>query len=115
MDFAANSEDSLAAQQMEETGRPGTGRGKETESGDGALDMLDMIHRQILLALARNQSAESYLKAGHLMPSVAADTINEALFDEIGDNVLEWDGDTITLVEDYRDDVLQMFGGKDNE
>ncbi len=115
MDFAADAEDSLAAQQMEETGRLGTGREKETESGDGALDMLDMIHRQILLALARNQSAESYLKAGHLMPSVAADTINEALFDEIGDNVLEWDGDTITLVEDYRDDVLQMFGGKDNE
>ncbi len=115
MDFAADAVDSPAAQQIEETGRLGPGQEKETESGDGALDMLDMIHRQILLALARNQSAESYLKAGHLMPSVAADTINEALFDEIGDNVLEWDGDTITLVEDYRDDVLQMFGGKDNE
>lgn len=47
------------------------------------------------------------------MPSVVADTINEALFDEIGDNVLECDGDTITLVEDYRDDLLKIFGGKD--
>ena len=49
------------------------------------------------------------------MPSVVADAINEALFDEIGDNILECDGDTITLVEDYRDDVLQIFGGKSNE
>ena len=48
------------------------------------------------------------------MPSIAADTVNEALFDEIGDNVLECDGDTLTLVEDYRDDVLDLLGGKTN-
>ena len=47
------------------------------------------------------------------MPSVAADRINEALFDEIGDNVLECDGDAITVVEDYREDILQMLGGDD--
>lgn len=46
------------------------------------------------------------------MPSVAADAINEALFDEIGDNVLECDGENITLVQDYKEDVLQMLGGK---
>ena len=53
-----------------------------------------------------------YLKACHLMASVAADAINEALFDEIGDNVLESDGSGITLVEDYREELLQMLGGK---
>ena len=53
------------------------------------------------------------MKAAHLMPSVAADRINEALFDEIGDNVLECDGDAITVVEDYREDILQMLGGDD--
>lgn len=46
------------------------------------------------------------------MASVAADAINEALFDEIGDNVLESDGSGITLVEDYREELLQMLGGK---
>ena len=45
------------------------------------------------------------------MPSVVADTINGALFDEIGDNVLECDGSTITVVEDYREDILQLLGG----
>ena len=45
------------------------------------------------------------------MPSVVADTINEALFDEIGDNVLECDGNAISLVEEYRGDILRMLGG----
>ena len=44
------------------------------------------------------------------MPSVVADTINGALSDEIGDNVLEEDGDTLAVVEDYREEILQLFG-----
>ena len=44
------------------------------------------------------------------MPSVVADTINEALFDEIGDNVLICDGDEIELVEDYRMDLEDILG-----
>lgn len=72
---------------------------------------LDALHSRILQALVKGESAAAILKDAHLMPSVAADTINEALFDEIGDNVLECDGDTITPVEDYREDILQMHGG----
>ena len=45
------------------------------------------------------------------MPTVAADAINEALFDEIGDTALEWDGAEFTLAEDYREDVLRLLGG----
>ena len=43
------------------------------------------------------------------MPSVVADAINEALFDEIGDNVLTCEGDEITLVEDYREDLESIL------
>ena len=32
-----------------------------------------------------------------------------ALYDEIGDIVLEIDGDTPVLLEDYREDLLQIF------
>ena len=46
------------------------------------------------------------------MPSVVTDTINEALFDEIGDNVLECDGDEIALVEDYREEVTLILNGE---
>ena len=45
------------------------------------------------------------------MPSILADTINEALFDEIGDTVLLCENDDLSLVEDYRDELTQLLGG----
>ena len=72
----------------------------------------DPPYGEILQALLRGESPDAYIKAGHLIPSVVADSINEAFFDEIGDSILECDGDTITVVEDYREDVLQLLGGK---
>ena len=45
------------------------------------------------------------------MPSIVADTINEALFDEIGDTVLSCEDDRLSLVEDYCDDLAQILGG----
>ena len=44
------------------------------------------------------------------MPSMVADTINEALYDEIGDIVLECDGDSLTIVEDYLEDLEELTG-----
>ena len=46
------------------------------------------------------------------MASVVADTINEWSFDEIGDAILECDGSTLSLVEEYREDVLEILGGQ---
>ena len=42
------------------------------------------------------------------MASVVTDAINEKFFDQIGDNILECDGRTISLVEDYRDDIKEI-------
>ena len=76
---------------------------------------LDTSHLQILTALLSGQSVADTIKNRHLMPSVVTDTINDALFDEIGDNILECDGDRITFVEDYREDVIEALGGSINE
>ena len=42
---------------------------------------------------------------------MTADIINEALFDEIGDNIIECENDTLSLVEDYRDELIALLGG----
>ncbi len=63
------------------------------------------VNRQILGALLEGRPAEEIIRAHHLLPQVAADTINEALYDEIGDSVLACEGDQLTLVEDYIEDV----------
>ena len=44
------------------------------------------------------------------MPSMVADAINEAMFDEIGDTVLSCEDDVLSLVDDYRDDIAQLIG-----
>ena len=94
----------------------GPAAGNELKTTEGSrFAALDALHSRILLALLRGDAIEKTLKDGHLMPSVAADRINEALFDEIGDNVLECDGNTISLIEDYRDEILQYMEAETNE
>lgn len=71
---------------------------------------LDGMQMQLLRMLLRGEPVQELIAAQHGMPSVIADAINEALFDLIGDTVVECDGKTITLVEDYRDDIIGILG-----
>ena len=41
--------------------------------------------------------------------SVVADSINEKLFDLVGDAVIEFDGDEPLLIEDYLDDIREAL------
>ncbi|MBQ2223979.1 MAG: hypothetical protein II420_04405, partial [Oscillospiraceae bacterium] len=72
---------------------------------------LDTVQIQIVRALLHGEDAAGLLKANHLMPSMAADFINEALFDEIGDTVVACEDDRLTLIEDYIEDLAQLLGG----
>ncbi len=87
-----------------------------TEEPDGREDMpdlpLDEKQLRLLRTLLEGGSVREMITAEHGMPSVIADAVNEALFDMIGDSVVECDGDEITLVEDYRDDIIRILGGK---
>ena len=72
---------------------------------------LDNLQAQILLSVMRGEQVAELLRSNHLMASVVADAINEALYDEIGDSVLICDGDDMELVEDYREDLEFILGG----
>jgi hypothetical protein len=74
------------------------------------IEGLDNLHTQILCTMVRGESAETLIRENRLMPSMVADTINEALYDEIGDIVLECDGDSLTIVEDYLEDLEELTG-----
>jgi len=75
---------------------------------------LDPVQLQILRALLAGQDAAKTARENHLMPSVAADSINEALFDEFGDTVILCEGDILFPVEDYIEDLRQYLGGTDD-
>jgi len=70
---------------------------------------LDLLHTQILRTLLEDQPVDDLIRTRHLMPAIVADTINEGLFDEIGDNVLECEEDHLILIEDYREDLADLF------
>ncbi|MDD6789785.1 MAG: tellurite resistance TerB C-terminal domain-containing protein, partial [Lachnospira sp.] len=50
-----------------------------------------------------------YAAEHRLMLSMTVDSINEKLMDEIGDTVLEWEGDTPAIIEDYREDIRAFY------
>ena len=63
----------------------------------------------ILRILFTGENPASYIRAHHLYPAVVADSINEKLFEEIGDSaVMEEDG-TLSLIEDYLDDLRLLL------
>lgn len=72
---------------------------------------LDQVQIQILRELLKGGDALEIIKANHLMPSIAADFINEALFDEIGDSVLIYENNQLSLAEDYIEELTQLLGG----
>ena len=53
---------------------------------------------------------KTFLRSGHLFASVMVDAINEKLYDEVGDTVLEMDGDIPLTVEEYIEELRQAAG-----
>ena len=66
---------------------------------------------EILMMLLSGASVKTALRSRNLMAEVFADTLNEVLYDLIGDTAVECDGEELTLVEDYREDIVRMLGG----
>ncbi|WP_409021621.1 TerB N-terminal domain-containing protein [Dellaglioa sp. P0083] len=71
---------------------------------------LSKTQLELLRLLVRGESVTDMIRDMHGMPEVITDTLNETLFDDIGDSALQCDGDTIFLIEDYRDDLIEIIG-----
>lgn len=72
---------------------------------------LTSAQRAILQALLAGDVAAARAAAaeGGSLLSLAVDTINELLFDLVGDTVIAFDGDEPYLVEDYAEDVREAL------
>ncbi len=79
------------------------------DTAEGTLHM-DCIHLRILKTLLAGGSVKELIRTNHLMPSMVADAVNEALYDEIGDTVLLCEEDELSIVEDYLEDLQQLPG-----
>ncbi|MCD8077318.1 MAG: TerB N-terminal domain-containing protein [Lachnospiraceae bacterium] len=64
---------------------------------------------RFLQLLLYGGNLESFLTETHRMASLLAESVNEQLYDEFADTVIEFDGNTPILVEDYREDLKGMI------
>lgn len=62
-----------------------------------------------LISLWHQTSWKESLQKKHLMPSILADAINEKLFNEIGDSIIEFDGEEPRIISDYLPDLADLF------
>lgn len=53
-----------------------------------------------------------WLRDNHIPEGVMVEAINDRAIDELGDIVLEDDGDGLHIIDDYRDDVARMAEGR---
>ena len=70
---------------------------------------LDNDQVQILKMILNGESVKQILKSLNKMPQIFADSLNNILFDEIGDIVVECNGDDIVLIEEYREDLERIM------
>ena len=70
---------------------------------------LDPFSEQVLRMLIREEDPSEIIHSHHLTPSMAADSINEDLFEEIGDIVVSCEADILLLIEDYIEDIRMML------
>ncbi len=70
---------------------------------------LDSCEYEIMQCLLYGGDCIAAAKKNGRMLSVAADSINEKLFDIFGDTVIEFDGDMPVLIEDYTDELKGMI------
>ena len=108
---AAGTRDSLLTE--EELDQPETTVATAPEEQASVLP-LDAVQIQIVRALLRGEDVAGILRDNHRMPSMTADAINEALFDEIGDTVVACEDDRLALIEDYLEDLSRLLGGTGN-
>ena len=72
---------------------------------------LEETQIEVLKLLLAGKPVRETLRAWNEMAELFADSLNEALFDEIGDIAVECRDEELTLIEDYREDVVRILGG----
>ncbi|HAV18079.1 MAG TPA: hypothetical protein DCX18_02465, partial [Erysipelotrichaceae bacterium] len=75
-------------------------------------DVQDHMTEVIIKKLLKNEDVTSFLQEQHLFMEVVADEINEAYYDEIGDNIVEIEDNKLVFIEDYREDTEELLYGR---
>lgn len=81
---------------------------EEEPAGENALQ-LDEVEISVLRALLRGEDVQSALQSTGRLLSVVAESINEKCYDTFADTVLVYEGETLTVLEDYTDELKGLL------
>lgn len=110
LESAAGSETQEKREKQNVPESPAKAEEEENSGGEEKADsLLTADEAAVLKAIAEGGDWKGYASAHHLMLSMTVDSINEKLMDIIGDTVLEWDGDTPSVIDDYREDIREFY------
>lgn len=69
----------------------------------------DELEITILKELLKKGDANELIKSKKLMPTIIAEKINEKFYDEFMDNIVDFDGEKLSIIEDYVEDVKSLI------
>ncbi|MDE7297645.1 MAG: TerB N-terminal domain-containing protein [Lachnospiraceae bacterium] len=69
---------------------------------------LNDVQRRFLHCLLHGEDYRGLLRENRILPSVMVETINEALYEQFADTVIEFDGDVPRPIEDYAEELEQL-------
>ncbi len=98
---AVNSPENVTAEVSEKAAEKLTGKSPEKADGFG----LTQTEKELLDVLISGGDPVKFASEKSLMLSVICEAINEKLFDEIGDTVIDFEGEKPCMIPDYIDDV----------
>ena len=58
-----------------------------------------------LVKLIKNEGYKEFIKTKNIMLSIMIDSVNEKLYDVFGDTVIDFDGETPIIIEDYLEEL----------
>ncbi len=76
---------------------------------------LNEAERDFLSALLNGGDWNGAARSHSMLPAILADSINEKLFDDFGDTVIDYSGDAPVLIEDYADELGSYIRKSDTD
>ena len=74
-------------------------------------DLLNDVETAFVRCLLNGESYKELLKKNRMSVDIAADSVNEALLDEIGDTVIDMSSGEPEIIEDYRKELESIVNG----
>lgn len=70
---------------------------------------LEKEEKEFIIALLYDGDPDAVAKKYGKLPSILSDSVNEKMFEHFSDNIIDFSENSLQIVEDYKDELKEMF------